>query len=206
MKSRNHQEAIAELFQQDASFAAAYLRWCLIKGTPEDVRVGLKQMTGLLIRTRIDGLAKTSSSRIADLFDRTLGRYELARHVIGGLVANYTEIIASEHGRVPVDEAALRVARVMKSILESEREELDPTDSARIESIIVRYAPMARHLYQGGELFADPEVNAVLGFLTIFKKSNGSRMDDEEHAVQALLMRDDITHDEAVQCYLILHR
>jgi len=54
-------------------------------------------------------------------------------------------------------------------------------------------------LPEWGKSSAGPEVNAVLGFATIPKESDGSVMDDEEHAVQALLMRDDITHDEAVQ-------
>jgi hypothetical protein len=206
MKSRNHEEATAELFQQDASFAADYLRRCLIEGTPEDVRVGLRQMTGLLTRVRSDEFEKIHTSRITGLFDRTLVRYELACDAIGALVAHYSEIIATERGRVPADGAILRVARVMQAVLRAEREELDPTDSARIEKTIARYAPLARRLYQGKEFCAEPKVNAALGFATISREPDGSVMNDEERAVRALLMRGDITHDEAVQCYLILRR
>jgi hypothetical protein len=94
----------------------------------------------------------------------------------------------------------------MQAVLRTEREELDPTDSARIEKTIARYAPLARRLYQRKEFCAEPKVNAALGFATISREPDGSVINDEGRAVRALLMRGDITHDEAVQCYLILRR
>lgn len=94
----------------------------------------------------------------------------------------------------------------MHAVLRAERAELDPTDSARIENTIARYAPLSRHLHQGEEFCSEPKVNAVLGFATISREPDGSVMNDKERAVQALVMRGDITHDEAVQCYLILRR
>ena len=208
MKTRDHDEATAELFQQDARFAADYLRQCLIEGTPKDVRVGLKQMTGLLTNTRFDRLEKTYSSRTTNLFNRTLVRYELACEAIGALIAHYTAIIATERDRAPVDEAVLRLACVMKTVLKAEREDLNPSDSASIENAISRYAPLARRLDQGEEICAEPgpQENANLSLAKISQTLFGSVTKDDERAVQALIIRGDITHDEAVQSYRILRR
>lgn len=201
MKARNHNEATAELFKQDTSFAAEYLRQCLLEGTPEDVRVGLQQMTGLLPSTRPDGLEKTNGSQAAGLFDRALVRYDVACDVIGTLIAHYAEIIGRERDRTPVDEGVLLVAKVLKAVLKAEREDLNPWDRASVEEAISRYAPLARRLQQGDEISAERGIQG-----NAYQALEGSVTKDDDRAVQALLIRGDITHDEAVQCYRILCR
>ncbi|EEP8169015.1 antitoxin VbhA family protein [Salmonella enterica subsp. enterica serovar Saintpaul] len=96
----------------------------------------------------------------------------------------------------------------MKAALAGERDDLDPRDSAGIEAAILRYAPLARRLYgpdendharQEQRRVDFDQVNASLAL-------EGLAMSADDLAVQALLIRGDITHDEAVQCYRILHR
>ena len=48
MKDRDHNEAIAGMFQADPRFAADYLRQVLADGEPADVRAGLRQMVDVL--------------------------------------------------------------------------------------------------------------------------------------------------------------
>jgi DNA-binding phage protein len=44
MKDRDHNEAMAGMFQAEPQFAADYLRQVLADGEPADVRAGLRQM------------------------------------------------------------------------------------------------------------------------------------------------------------------
>ena len=48
MKDRDHNEAMAGMFQAEPRFAADYLRQVLADGEPADVRAGLRQMADVL--------------------------------------------------------------------------------------------------------------------------------------------------------------
>lgn len=206
MKDRDHNEAMAGMFQDDPRFAADYLRQVLADGESADVRAGLRQMANVL---RVgEAAARLDSAPSAGLFDRTSVRYEVACDVIGALIANYAEIMGREREQVRSNEAVLRVAGAMKAALAGEQNDLDPRDSAGIEAVISRYAPLARRLY--GQDENDParqeqryaDFNQVNASLVL----EGLAMSTDDLAVQVLLIRGDITHDEAVQCYRILHR
>lgn len=145
MKDRDHNEAMASMFQADLRFAADYLRQVLADGEPADVRAGLRQMADVL-RVSPAG-ALTDSAPSAGLFDRAGVRYEVACDVIGSLIAHYAEIMGREREQAQPNEAVLRVAGAMKVALAGERDDLDPRDSAGIEAAISRYAPLARRLY-----------------------------------------------------------
>ena len=105
-------------------------------------------------------------------------------------------------------EAVLRVAGAMKSALAGERDDLDPRDSAGIEAAISRYAPLARRLYGQAENDHARQEQRRADFDQVHASLalEGLAMSADDLAVQALLIRGDITHDEAVQCYRILHR
>ena len=206
MKDRDHNEAMAGMFQAEPQFAADYLRQVLADGEPADVRAGLRQMADVL---RVSQAAPpTDSAPSAGLFDRAGVRYEVACDVIGALIAHYAEIMGREREQAQPNEAVLRVAGAMKAALAGERDDLDPRDSAGIEAAILRYAPLARRLYgpdendharQEQRRVDFDQVNASLAL-------EGLAMSADDLAVPALLIRGDITHDEAVQCYRILHR
>lgn len=206
MKDRDHNEAMAGLFQAEPQFAADYLRQVLADGEPADVRAGLRQMADVLRVSQ--AAAPTDSAPSGRLFDRVGVRYEVACDVIGSLIAHCAEIMGHEREQAQPNEAVLRVARAMKAALAREREDLDSRDSAGIEAAISRYAPMSRRLYGYDENDHDrqeqsradvDQVNALLAL-------KGLAMSADDLAVHALLIRGDITHDEAVQCYRILHR
>lgn len=206
MKDRDHNEATAELFRQDASFAADYLRQSLTTGTPADVRAGLRQMVGVLATHQDAGQSDAASS--PGLFDRAGVRYEVACDVIGALIAHYAEITGRERDRALPDEAILRLANARKAALAAERDDLNPRDGTGIEAVISRYAPLARRLYEGGVNDAERQARRRADFdqANASLALEGLVMDDDDRAVQALLIRGEITHDEAVQCYRILCR
>ena len=208
MKDRDHHEATAELLQQDASFAADYLRQCLINGTSEDIRAGLRQMTGLLASFQIVGASEPNFKQATGLFDRAGVRYEVACDVMGALIAHYAEIIAKERDRAQADEAVLRMSSVMKAVLKAERDELNPRDSAAIEATISYYAPLTRQIHDERKIDAELQSQRRADFFqaNTFLVFQGLVTNDNDRAVQALLVRSDITQDEAVQCYRILRR
>lgn len=206
MKDRDHNEAMADMFHADPQFAADYLRQVLADGEPADVRVGLRQMADVLRVSQV--AAPTDSPASSGLFDRAGVRYEVACDLIGALIAHYAEIMGLEREKPQPDEAVLRVAGAMKAALTGERDNLDPLDVASIEAAISHYAPLARRLYdqdendqarqkQGGADF--DEVNAL-------PVLEGLATSADDLAIQALLIRGDISQEEAVQSYRILHR
>lgn len=206
MKDRDHNEAMADMFQADPQFAADYLRQVLADGEPADVRVGLRQMADVLRVSQI--AAPTDSPASSGLFDRAGVRYEVACDLIGALIAHYAEIMGLEREQAQPDEAVLRVAGAMKVALAEERDDLDPRDIAGIEAAISHYAPLARRLYGQDESgnthqkqrHADfDQVNASLALKVL-------AMSEDDLAIQTLLIRGDITHEEAVQSYRILYR
>jgi Antitoxin VbhA len=206
MKDRDHNEAMADMFQADPHFAADYLRQVLANGEPTDVRVGLRQMTGVLRVKQI--AAPTDSPSSSGLFDRAGVRYEVACDLIGALIAHYAEIMGLEREQVQPNESVLRVAGAMKAALTGERNDLDPRDSAGIEAAISHYAPLARRMYGRDE--RDPA--RLDQRRTDFDQANGPlaleglAMSPDDLAIQALLIRGEITHEEAVQSYRILQR
>lgn len=206
MKDRDHNEAMASLFQAEPRFAADYLRQVLAGGELADLRTGLRQMGDVLRVSQV--AAPTDSVPSAGLFDRAGVRYEVACDVIGALIAHYAEIMGREREQAQPNEAVLRVARAMKGALAGERDDLDPRDSAGIEAAISRYAQLARRLYgQDENDHARQEQRR-----TDFDQANASLalegldVSADDLTLQALLIRGDITHDEAVQCYRILYR
>ncbi|MBO2007082.1 hypothetical protein J4732_15420 [Serratia marcescens] len=131
----------------------------------------------------------------------------MACDVIGALIAHYAEIMGREREQAQPNEAVLRVAGAMKAALAGERDDLDPRDSAGIEAAISRYAPLARRLYgQAENDHARRSSAAPISTSACFAGLEGLAMSADDLAVQALLIRGDLTHDEAVQCYRILHR
>lgn len=206
MKDRNHNEAMAELFQHDPRLAADYLRQTLSDGTPADVRAGLRQMVDVLAAR--PAVAKSDFALPAGLFDRAGVRYEVACDVIGALIAHYAEIMGRERDCAPPDEAVLRVVSALKAALASERDDLDPLNSAGIEAAISRYAPLARRLYgeDANDRRGQEQRRADFGQANASLALEGVVMSDDDLAVQSLLIRGEITHDEAVQCYRILCR
>lgn len=206
MKDRDHNEAMAEMFQAEPRFAADYLRQAFAHGEPGDVRLGLLQMAGVL------SVHPVSESRDAlptvGLFDRVGVRYEVACDVMGALIAHYAEIIGREREQAQPDEAVLRVALAMKAALAVERDDLDPSDVTAIETAISRYAPVARWVYGQDDIDqvhpVQGQTAVVPGIALLAVEQLALSADDL--AVQTWLLRGDISHDEAVQCYCILHR
>lgn len=206
MKDRDHNEAMAAMFQADPRFAADYLRQVLADGEPADVRAGLRQMADVL-RVR-QAAAPADSPASSGLFNRVSVRYEVACDLIGALIAHCVEIMGFEREQAQPNEAVLRVARAMKVALAEERDELDPRDSADIEAVISRYAPLARRLYDQNESDHARQKQRRADFdqanasLTL----EGLAMGADDLAIQTLLIEGDISHEEAVQSYRILHR
>nr|WP_181392186.1 antitoxin VbhA family protein [Laribacter hongkongensis] len=206
MKDCDHNEAMADLFQAEPRFAATYLRQVLADGEPADVRAGLRQMADVLRVNQVAAL--TDSTPSTGLFDRAGMRYEVACDVIGALIAHYTEITGQEREQVQPDEAVLRVAKAMKAALAEERDDLDPSNSVGIEAAISHYAPLARRLYGPDKNDSVSQKQRRAGFDqgNVSPAREGLAMSADDLAVQVLLIRGNITHDEAVQCYRILHR
>lgn len=163
-------------------------------------------MAGLLVNPENAG--GSDAAPATGLFDRSVVRYEVACDVIGALIAHYAEILGKERDRAQPDEAVLRVASARKAALVAERDDLNPRDSAGIEAAISRYAPLASRLYDDGEMDAERQAQRRADFdqANASLALEGVVMNDDDRAVQALLIRGDITHDEAVQCYRILYR
>jgi len=203
MKDRDHNEAMAEMFQADPRFAADYLRQAFADGEPGDVRLGLLQMVGVL---SVHPVSESHDALpTAGLFDRVGVRYEVACDVMGALTAHYAEIIGREREQAQPDEAVLRVALAMKVALAAERDDLDPSDATAIETAISRYAPVARRVY------GQDDIDQVQGQTAVVPATASLAVEQlalsaDDLAVQTGLLRGDISHDEAVQCYRILHR
>ncbi|HQE38874.1 MAG TPA: hypothetical protein PLC55_06255 [Zoogloea sp.] len=119
MKDRDHNEAMASLFQAEPRFAADYLRQVLADGELTDLRTGLRQMGDVLRVSQV--AARTDSVPSTGLFDRAGVRYEVACDVIGALIAHYAEIMGREREQAQPNEAVLRVDRAMKGALAGER-------------------------------------------------------------------------------------
>jgi len=81
------------------------------------------------------------------LFSRVAVRYEVALDVLGAHIAHHSEQIAIERDKPEPDERVIAAAELAKNGLRDLREELDPKDAKRIESVIADLAPAARALY-----------------------------------------------------------
>lgn len=145
MKDRDHNEAMADMFQADPQFAADYLHQVLADGETADMRIGLRQMADMLPVGQVD--APTGAPALFGLFERVGVRYEVACDLIGALIAHCAEVIGLEREKAQPNEAILSLARAMKAALVKERENLDPRDGTDIEVAIFQYAPLARRLY-----------------------------------------------------------
>lgn len=134
-------------------------------------------------------------------------RYEVACDVIGALIAHYAEIMGREREQAQPNEAVLRVAGAMKAALAGSGmisiRATAPASRRRFRAMRHwRAGCMADendHARQEQRRVDFDQVNASLAL-------DGLAMSADDLAVQALLIRGDITHDEAVQCYRILHR
>ncbi len=203
MKDRDHNEVMAEMFQADPQFAADYLRRVFVDGMPSDVRLGLRQMAGVLSVRSVAGSRDVAPA--VGLFDRVGLRYEVACDVIGALIAHYAEIIGHEREQAQPDEAVLCVALAMKAVLAAERDDLDPSDATAIETAISRYAPVACRVY-GNDDIDQVQGQTVVAPGTASPSIEQLALSADDVTVQTWLLRGDISHDEAVQCYRILHR
>ena len=124
------------------------------------------------------------------------------------MIARYPESVGREGSQAQPNRAALRVAEAMKSALAGGRDDRDPRDSGGIGAAISRYAPLARRLYGKDENDHARQEQRRADFDQVHASLalEGLAMSADDLAVQALLIRGDLTHDEAVQCYRILHR
>lgn len=206
MKDRDHNEAMAGMFQAEPQFAADYLRQVLADG--ETCGRARRLAANGRCAACQPGRPPTDSAPSAGLFDRAGVRYEVACDVIGALIAHYAEIMGREREQAQPNEAVLRVAGAMKAALAGERMISIRATAPASRRRFSRYAPLARRLYgpdendharQEQRRVDFDQVNASLAL-------DGLAMSADDLAVQALLIRGDITHDEAVQCYRILHR
>ena len=202
MKDRDHNEVMAEMFQADPQFAADYLRRVFVDGMASDVRLALRQMAGVLSVRPVAGSRDVAPA--VGLFDRVGLRYEVACDVIGALIAHYAEIIGHEREQAQPDEAVLCVALAMKAVLAAERDDLDPSDATAIETAISRYAPVARRVY-GNDDIDQVQGQTVVAPGTASPTIEQLALSADDVTVQTWLLRGDISHDEAVQCYRILH-
>ena len=136
----------------------------------------------------------------AGLFPRAVIRYEVALDVIGAVIAHYAEVVGVERDRPTPDESKLRQSQAMQRRLRSERNGLDPRDAEAVESAISCYGPLARRLY--ADLQNDPETVACRA--EQFRQANASLalegmiVDDEDLAIQQLVIVGAISSDEAV--------
>jgi hypothetical protein len=142
------------------------------------------------------------------LFSRAGIRYEVALDVIGAVIAHCAEVIGDERGRPTPDEARLRQGQAMQRRLRSERNKLDRRDAAAIESAISCYGPLARRLY--ADLQNDPATQAERA--EQFRQANASLalegmiVDDEDLAIQQLVICGALNTEEAVALVLRRHR
>ena len=113
MKDRDHNEVMAEMFQADPHLQRTIYGGVFVDGMPSDVRLGLRQMAGVLSVRPVAGSRDVAPA--VGLFDRVGLRYEVACDVIGALIAHYAEIIGHEREQAQPDEAVLRVALAMKA-------------------------------------------------------------------------------------------
>lgn len=134
------------------------------------------------------------------LFSRAVIRYEVALDVVGAVIAHYAEVVGVERDRPTPDEAKLRQSQAMQRRLRSERNALDPRDGEAVESAISCWAPLARRLYRDEQ--TSPDVQAMRA--EHFRQANASAAleglvaDDEELAIQQLVIRGALSTDEAV--------
>lgn len=141
-----------------------------------------------------------ANTQPAVLFSRAVIRYEVAVDVIGAVIAHYAELVGVERDRPEPDDAKLRQSQAMQRRLRSERNALDPRDAQAVESAISCYGPLARRLY------ADPQNDpaTVACRAEQFRQANaslaleGMEVDDEDLAIQQLVIVGALSSDEAV--------
>jgi hypothetical protein len=145
----------------------------------------------------------TATSRQRGIFSRAGVRYEVACDVIGAVIAHYAELIAIELASVKPDQRRVSMAQRLTSELKDARDDLDSRDSDAIESAIERFGALARHLY------ADADVSAAQARRSAqFDQANASLALEgldasvDDLAVQARIIRDEWSHDQAVAWYL----
>lgn len=129
MKDRCHDEAMAELFQEDPAVAVDLVSSILADGNQDDLQITFRQMNK------------------AGLFDRTCVLYEVACDVLGSIIAHYAEALALEHGKPAPDVTVVKQIEATKRALRLERDELAPSNSEAIQAVIQKYAFVARRLY-----------------------------------------------------------
>ena len=132
MKDRCHDEAMAEMFKEATAFAVELVNSILDDGDQDDLQIAFRQMDK------------------AGLFDRAGVLYEVACDVIGAIIAHYSETLAHERGKPVPDAAAVERIEAAKRALRLERDELDTSNAEAIKSVIQKYGPQARELYQAG--------------------------------------------------------
>ena len=132
MKDRCHDEAMAEMFKEDPALAVELVNSILDDGDQDDLQMAFRQMDK------------------AGLFDRAGVLYEVACDVIGAIIAHYSEALAQERGKPVPDAAAVERIEAAKRTLWLERDELDTSNAKAIKSVIQKYGPQARELYQAG--------------------------------------------------------
>lgn len=132
MKDRCHDEAMAEMFKEDPAFAVELVNSILDDGDQDDLQMAFRQMDK------------------AGLFDRAGVLYEVACDVIGAIIAHYSEALAQERGKPVPDAAAVERIEAAKRTLRLERDELETSNAEAIKSVIQKYGPQARELYQAG--------------------------------------------------------
>ena len=132
MKDRCHDEAMAEMFKENPAYAVELVNSILVDGDQDDLQIAFRQMDK------------------AGLFDRAGVLYEVACDVIGAIIAHYSEALAQERGKPVPDAAAVERIEAAKRALRLERDELDTSNAEAIKSVIQKYGPQARELYQAG--------------------------------------------------------
>jgi len=136
------------------------------------------------------------------LFSRTGIRYEVVCDVIGALVSHYAERIGQERSGARPNLQRTAQAQRFIGELKTLRDSLDPKDAAAIELTMNRLAPLARHLYGRDELDAHARQRAEQ-----FAQANASlaleglEVSLNDLAVQARVIRGELTHDQAVALF-----
>lgn len=132
VRDRSHDEAMAEMFKEDPAFAVELVNSILDDGDQDDLQIAFRQMDK------------------AGLFDRAGVLYEVACDVLGAIIAHYSEALAQERGKPVPDAVTVERIEATKRALRRERDELDTSNAEAIKSVIQKYGPQARELYQAG--------------------------------------------------------
>ena len=133
MKDRCHDEAMAEMFKEDPTYAVELVKFILDDGDQDDLQIAFRQMDK------------------AGLFDRAGVLYEVACDVLGAIIAHYSEALAQEREKPVPDAATVERIEATKCALRLERDELAPSNAEAIKAVIRKYGPQARELYQAGK-------------------------------------------------------